>query len=86
MPRTDLWNDSASRVALDHRSREAHLQLGRFERQFVPPATMTDSWLRRLLCPFLASASTVAAAGCDYFSKGAGRVPVRAPNGRNTCP
>jgi hypothetical protein len=35
MLRTNLWNDSVSRVVLDHRSREAHLQLERLERLLV---------------------------------------------------
>ena len=49
MLRTDLWNDSASRAALDQRAREAHLELERIERLLVPRATVTGSWL---LCPF----------------------------------
>ena len=31
MLRTKVWNDSVSRVVLDHRSREAHLRLERIE-------------------------------------------------------
>jgi hypothetical protein len=52
MLRTNLWNDSVSRVVLDHRSREAHLQLERLERLLVPRAAVVASWFRRLLCPF----------------------------------
>ena len=57
MQRTNLWNDCASRVALDQRAREAHLQLERIERQFVPYVAVTDSWLKRLRYPFAAPAS-----------------------------
>jgi hypothetical protein len=49
MLRTNLWNDSASRVALDQRAREAHLQLDRIERLLVPRAPVTPSRRRRLL-------------------------------------
>jgi hypothetical protein len=52
MLRTNLWNDSVSRVVLDHRSREAHLQLERLERLLVPRAAVVASWFGRLLCPF----------------------------------
>jgi hypothetical protein len=65
MLRTNLWIDgSLPSVVLDHRSREARLQLQRIERLLVPRAAVTDSWLRRLLCPFLAPASIAAAARC----------------------
>jgi predicted Zn-dependent protease len=43
MLRTNLWNDSASRVAFDQRAREAHLQLERNERLLVPRVPMTPS-------------------------------------------
>ena len=36
-------NDRASRVALDQRAREAHLQLERIERLLVPRAPVTPS-------------------------------------------
>jgi hypothetical protein len=50
MLRTNLWNDSASsRVALDQRAREAHLQLERIERLLVPRAPVTPSRRWRLL-------------------------------------
>jgi hypothetical protein len=62
MLRTDLWNESASRVALDLRSREAHLQLERIERLLVPRTAVTASWLKRLLCPF---ASAFRATSCE---------------------
>jgi hypothetical protein len=56
MLRTNLWNDSVSRVVLDHRSRKAHLQLERLERLLVPRVAVVASWFRRLLCPFPAPA------------------------------
>jgi hypothetical protein len=60
MLRTNLWNDSVSRVVLDHRSREAHLRVARIERLLVPRTAVADSWFRRLLCPFLAPTFTAA--------------------------
>jgi len=47
--KTNLWNDVVSRVALDHRSREARLRLERIERLLIPGAAVTQSRLRRLL-------------------------------------
>jgi hypothetical protein len=49
---TNLWNDSASRVAFDQRAREAHLQLQRNERLLVPRVPITPSRRRRLLRRF----------------------------------
>ena len=48
MSRIDLWRQSATRVEIDHRSREARLRLEHIER---PPITRapTQSWVRRLL-------------------------------------
>ena len=68
MLRTDLRNESASRVALDHRSREAHLQLERIERVLVPRSAETASWLKRLLYPLSAPAS--AATRCEKAGLG----------------
>jgi hypothetical protein len=56
MLRTNLWNDSvSSRVALDQRAREAHLQLERIERLLVPRAPVTPSRRWRLLGLFKVS-------------------------------
>ena len=52
MLRTKVWNDSVSRVVLDHRSREAHLRLERIERLLVPRAAVTNSRLRRVFYLF----------------------------------
>jgi hypothetical protein len=49
MLRTNPWNDSASRVALDQQAREAHLQLERLERLLVARAPVGPSRRRRLL-------------------------------------
>jgi hypothetical protein len=44
MLRTNLWNDSVSRVVLDHRSREAHLQLERLELFMATKAPFEGSY------------------------------------------
>jgi hypothetical protein len=51
MPRTNLWSQSAPRVEIDQRSRDARL---RFERtdEFLVRRTVTHSRLRRLLYVF----------------------------------
>ena len=49
MLRAILCNKSASRVEIDQRARDARLRLERIERLLVLRATLTDSWLRRVL-------------------------------------
>jgi len=49
MPRTDLLDQSATRVELDQRSREARLRLERVERLLVVRPTPVQSLLRRVL-------------------------------------
>jgi len=50
MMRTNLWSKSVPRIELDQRSRTARLRLERIDRLLVPPAAVTQSRLRRLLC------------------------------------
>ena len=45
MARRKLWNNSVSRVELDHRARDARVRLFRIERQFLPRAPVAGSWL-----------------------------------------
>jgi hypothetical protein len=45
VPKTDLWQTSATRVEVDQRSREALLQLERGQRLLV---LRTQSWLSRM--------------------------------------
>src|SRR5258708_39783410 len=49
MSRTDLWWWSATRVEIDHRSREARRRLEHLERLLIMRALPTQSWLRRVL-------------------------------------
>jgi hypothetical protein len=49
MSRIDLWRWSATRVEIDHRSREARLRLERLERLLIMRALPTQSWVRRVL-------------------------------------
>lgn len=49
MPRANLWNNSAPRVELDQRARDARLRLEQIERRLAPRAAVTASWLRRVL-------------------------------------
>jgi hypothetical protein len=50
MPRTNLSSQSAPRVELEQRAREARLRLERIERLLIiPRAAVTHSRLRRLL-------------------------------------
>ena len=49
MPRTDLLDQSATRVELDQRSREARLRLERVERLLVVRPMPEQSLLRRML-------------------------------------
>ncbi len=74
MLRTDLWNESASRVVLDHRSREAHPQLERMERQG--------------LLAFAAICSNSFPAEADCFvllHRHLGQRAARAPNSRGAA-
>ena len=50
--RTNLSSKSVPRFELDQRSREVRLRLERIERLLVSRASVTHSWLRRLLCLF----------------------------------
>jgi hypothetical protein len=50
--RTNLWSKSVPLVELDQRSRAARLRLERIDRLLIPPAAVTHSRLRRLLCLF----------------------------------
>ena len=50
MMRTNLWSESVPRVELDQRSRTARLRSERIDRLLIPPAAVTQSRLRRLLC------------------------------------
>ena len=50
--RTNLSSKSVPRFELDHRSREVRLRLERIDRLLVSRASVTHSWLRRLLCLF----------------------------------
>jgi len=52
MMRTSLWRKSVPRVELDQRSRAARLRLERIDRLLIPPAAVTRSPLKRLLCLF----------------------------------
>ena len=52
MTRTNLWSESVPRVELDQRSRAARLRRERIDRLLMPPAAVTQSRLRRLLCFF----------------------------------
>lgn len=54
MMRTNQWSKSMPRVELDQRSRAARLRLERIDRLLIPPAPVTQSRLRRLLCLFSA--------------------------------
>ena len=45
MARINLWNKSLPRIELDHRARDARLQLARVERLIVPRASVTGLWL-----------------------------------------
>ena len=49
MSRNDLWRWSATRVEIDHRSREARRRLEHLERLLIMRALPTQSWLRRVL-------------------------------------
>jgi len=49
MARTDLWRLSATRVEIDHRSREARLRLEHLERLLGPRALPKRSWVWRVL-------------------------------------
>ena len=52
MPRNNLWSQSVSRIEIDQRSREGRLRFEQTDRLFVRNATVTHSWLRRLLYLF----------------------------------
>jgi hypothetical protein len=52
MPRTNVWNRSASRVELDQRSRDARLRLEQIERLLVSRAALPASSLSRVLYLF----------------------------------
>ena len=49
MSRNDLWRWSATRVEIDHRSREARLRLEHLEPPPITRAPPTQSWVRRVL-------------------------------------
>jgi hypothetical protein len=49
MARIDLWRWSATRVEIDHRSREARLRLEHLEQPPITRAPPTQSWIRRVL-------------------------------------
>jgi hypothetical protein len=52
MMRTNLWSKNVPRVELDKRSRAARLRRERIDRLLIPPVTVTQSQLRRLLGAF----------------------------------
>ena len=52
MLRANIWNESVSRVERDQRARDAPLRFERIERLLALRATLTDSWLRRVLWLF----------------------------------
>jgi hypothetical protein len=58
MPRTNLWDRTVPRVALDHRSREARLRLEQLERLFISLVAVgqAQARLRRILYLFRARA------------------------------
>jgi hypothetical protein len=49
MSRSDLWRWSATRVEVDHRSRQARLRLEHLERLPIVRALPSRSWVRRVL-------------------------------------
>ena len=49
MSRIDLWRQSATRVEIDHRAREARLRLEHLERLLIMRALPAQSWLSRIL-------------------------------------
>ena len=49
MPRTNIWNQSVSRIEIDQRSREARVRFERTDLLFVLSTTVRHSWLRGLL-------------------------------------
>jgi hypothetical protein len=73
MPKTDLLEQSAPRVELDQRSREARLRLERVQRLLLVNTLPTQSLLRRLLRCF---ASRVYA-GEQIAGRSAHRTPTR---------
>jgi hypothetical protein len=48
MPKAERWNNSGSRVELDHRARAARLRLERNAELLIPVTAARASWLRRL--------------------------------------
>ena len=52
MRRINLWSQSAPRVEIDQRSRDARLRFERTVELFLVRRTVTQSRLRRLLCVF----------------------------------
>jgi hypothetical protein len=52
MPRINLWTQSAPRVEIDQRSRDARLRFERTDEFFIVRRTVTHSRLRRLLYVF----------------------------------
>ena len=52
MPKTNLWSQSAPRVEIDQRSRDARLRFERTVEFFLVRRTVTQSRLRRLLYVF----------------------------------
>ena len=52
MPRTNMWNQSVSRIEIDQRSREARVRFERTDLLFVLSTTVRHSWLRGLLYLF----------------------------------
>jgi hypothetical protein len=49
MAGTDIWRRSATRVEIDHRSREARLREEYLERLLIMRALPAQSWVRRVL-------------------------------------
>jgi hypothetical protein len=59
MPTAYSWSENLPRVALDQRSREAHLRLERIERQLAPRAAVPHYRLMRLLWPFASAGAAL---------------------------
>jgi hypothetical protein len=59
MLKAERWNNSVSRVELDHRARAARLRLERNAELLIPVTAARASWLRRLLFRRFGVASAV---------------------------
>jgi hypothetical protein len=74
MARINLWNKSLPRIELDHRARDARLQLARVERLAVPRASVTGLWLS----PFVRLLGSRAGAAAEAVAGATGRKAIRA--------